>query len=120
MARKIKKGVIRIIMSKQKEYLWDILKVNKDFKCSDIDSAYNKIENKTSEVTLAWKILRDEYYSEVYKKYLDIDIVVKAGFIIDKLQDIDYYNLNLLTTPVSKLIDKEKAKKCCSIVNRRI
>ena len=108
MARKIKKGVIRIIMSKQKEYLWNILKANKDFKCSDIDSAYNKIENKTSEVTLAWKILRDEYYSEVYKKYLDIDIVVKAGFIIDKLQDMDYYNLNLLTTPVSKLIGREK------------
>lgn len=99
-------------MSKQKKYLWDILNLDKNFKCADVDTAYSKIENKTDEVKLAWKILRDEYYSEVYKKYLSIDIVIKAGFILDSidLEDIDYYNLNFLTTPVSKIIENMKDK----------
>ena len=72
-------------MSEQKEYLWDILNLDKNFKCADVDIAYSKIENKTDEVKLAWKILRDEYYSEIYKKYLSIDIVIKAGFILDNI-----------------------------------
>ena len=99
-------------MSEQKEYLWDILNLDKNFKCADVDIAYSKIENKTDEVKLAWKILRDEYYSEIYKKYLSIDIVIKAGFILDNidLEDIDYYNLNFLTTPVSKIIENMKDK----------
>lgn len=49
------------------EYLWNILNLDKNFKCADVDIAYSKIENKTEEAKLAWKILRDEYYSEVYK-----------------------------------------------------
>lgn len=97
-----------------KKYLWELLNLDKDFKCADVDSAYNKIENKTDEKKLAWKILRDKYYSEVYKKYLNIDTVIKAGFILDNLEqkDLNYYNLSLLTTPVSKLIGfKEKKEK---------
>lgn len=88
-----------------KQYLWDILKLDPNFKCDDVDIAYSKIENKNDEAKLAWKILRDEYYSEVYKKYLSIDTVIKAGFILDNLdlEDSNYYNLDLLTTPVSKL-----------------
>ena len=77
MVKKVKKGAE---MSEQ-QYLWDILNLDKNFKCADVDSAYSRIENKTDEVKLAWKILRDEYYSEVYKKYLNIDTVIKAGFI---------------------------------------
>lgn len=97
-----------------KKYLWELLNLDKDFKCADVDIAYNKIENKTDETKLAWKILRDKYYSEVYKKYLNIDTVIKAGFILDNLEqkDLNYYNLSLLTTPVSKLIGfKEKKEK---------
>lgn len=99
-------------MNKQKEYLWEILNLDKDFKCADVDIAYSKIENKTDKEKLAWKILRDEYYSEVYKKYLSIDIVVRAGFILDSidLEDINYYKLNLLTTPVSKIIENMEDK----------
>lgn len=98
-------------MSKQ-EYLWNRLNLDKNFKCAEVDEAYNKIENKTEEVKIAWKILRDEYYSEVYKKYLDIETVIKAGFFLDKLEleDMDFYNLNLLTTPVGKIIENMKNK----------
>lgn len=59
------------------------------------------------------KILKDKYYSEVYKKYLDIDTVIKAGFILDNFDlDEEFYNLEFLTTPVSKIIenlDKNKS-----------
>lgn len=99
---------------KDKKYLWELLDLDKDFKCADVDSAYSKIGNKTDETKLAWKVLRDNYYSEVYKKYLNIDTVIKAGFILDNLElkDLNYYNLSLLTTPVSKLIGfKEKKEK---------
>lgn len=98
-------------MSRQ-EYLWNELNLNQNFKCADVDIAYSKIKNKTNEVKLAWKILRDKYYSEVYKKYLNIETVVKAGFILDslELEDMDYYNLNLLTTPVSKIIENMEGK----------
>ena len=52
------------------------------------------------------KILKDEYYSEVYKKYLNIDTVIKAGFILDDFElDEEFYNLDFLTTPVSKIIE---------------
>ena len=100
---------------KNNKYLWEILNLDKNFKCSEVDIAYSKIENKTEEVKRAWKILRDEYYSEVYKKYLDIDTVIKAGFILDnlELEEMDYYNLDFLTTPVSKIIkniDKSNPK----------
>ena len=100
-------------MNKQEEYLWKILNLDKDFKCADVDIAYSRIENKTNKVKLAWKVLRDEYYSEVYKKYLNIDTVIKAGFILDslELEDLNYYNLSLLTTPVSKLIDFKEQKE---------
>lgn len=59
------------------------------------------------------KILKDEYYRKVYKKYSDIETVIKAGFIYDKLdQDsLNYNNLSLLTTPVSKLKDFSDEEK---------
>lgn len=59
------------------------------------------------------KILKDKYYSEVYKKYLNIDTVIKAGFILDDFDlDEEFYNLDFLSTPVSKIInnlDKTKS-----------
>lgn len=99
-------------MDKQEEYLWNALNLDENFKCEDVDIAYSKIKNKTKEARLAWKVLRDKYYSEVYKKYLSIDTVIKAGFILDsiELEDINYYNLNFLTTPVSKIIENMKDK----------
>ena len=96
------------------KYLWDMLNLNSDFNYKDVDLAYRNIYVKNDDVKLAWKILRDKYYSEVYKKYLDIDIVEKAGFIKDSLnlEEIDYYNIDLLTTPVSKILDNMNDKDC--------
>lgn len=69
---------------------------NKDL----IDNAY---KNNPSE-RLAWKILRDKYFFEIYKKYLSISYVMKAGFFDDDINDCDdIYNINILTTPFNKL-----------------
>jgi cytidyltransferase-like protein len=100
-------------MSNKKIYLWDILKLNSDFDYKDVDEAYRKLDNKTQDAKLAWKVLRDKYYSDVYKKYLCIDKVNQAGFILDNIdiEDIDYYNLDLLSTPVGKILDNMQERK---------
>ena len=46
----------------------------------DVDLAYRNIAIKSDEVKLAWKILRDKYYSEVYRK-LYSEIQELATFI---------------------------------------
>lgn len=38
------------------KYLWNLLNLDENFKCSEVDNAYSKIENKNDEVKLAWKL----------------------------------------------------------------
>ena len=85
--------------------LWEELKLDKNFKYIDVDVAYKNLKNKTPRATFAWKVLRDKYYSEVYREYKDEDLLIKAGFVPDPftLEEIDYYNIDLLTTPFDKL-----------------
>ena len=85
--------------------LWEELKLDKNFKYIDVDVAYKNLKNKTPRATFAWKVLRDKYYSEVYREYKDEDLLIKAGFVSDPftLEEIDYYNIDLLTTPFDKL-----------------
>lgn len=85
--------------------LWEELKLDKNFKYIDVDVAYKNLKNKTPRAIFAWKVLRDKYYSEVYREYKDEDLLIKAGFVPDPftLEEIDYYNIDLLTTPFDKL-----------------
>lgn len=85
--------------------LWEELGLDENFRCSEIDDVYRKIRNKTPRVKKAWKVLRDNYYSEVYREYKSEEVLDRAGFIFDTLElnDMDYYNINLLTTPFDKL-----------------
>ncbi len=53
------------------------------------------------------KIENDRFYSKLYDKYHDYDLLVDAGFIDSKVEAKDFYNLNLLTTPVGKLLNKQ-------------
>lgn len=96
-----------------KKLLWEELNLDENIKYSDADIAYKKIKNKTQRVTFAWKVLRDKYYLEVYKKYKDESLLTKAGFFEDSLslEEIDYYNINLLTTPFDKLKENVKDLK---------
>lgn len=85
--------------------LWEELKLDKNFKYTDVDVAYKNLKNKTPRATFAWKVLRDKYYSEIYREYKDENLLIKAGFVPDPftLEEIDYYNIDLLTTPFDKL-----------------
>ena len=85
--------------------LWEELNLDEKFIYSNVDVAYGTIKNKTPRTTFAWKVLRDKYYSEIYREYKDEDLLVRAGFVLDSfaLEEIDYYNINLLTTPFDKL-----------------
>jgi Nicotinic acid mononucleotide adenylyltransferase len=100
-------------MNNENVNIFDVLKVNEDFNYQDIDMSYEQIDNKSPEVKFAWKVLRDKYYSKVYKKYSDIDKVIAAGFIVDKLElkDMDYYNLDFLTTPTGKILNNFQNKE---------
>lgn len=93
-----------------KKLLWEELMLDVNFKYTDVDAAYKNLKNKTPRATFAWKVLRDKYYSEIYKEYKDENLLIKAGFIQDSLtlDEIDYYNINLITTPFDKI--KENVK----------
>lgn len=88
-----------------KKKLWEELNLNENFSYSDVDNAYKQLKNKTPRSTFAWKVLRDKYYSEIYREYVDEDLLVRAGFVPDSftLDEINYYNIDLLTTPFNKL-----------------
>lgn len=98
--------------------LWNYLNINKDFNYFEIDNIYRNINNKNKNTYLAWKILRDRFYSKVYKKYESIDMCYKAGFIDDNIdiENIDFYNLQLLTTPYGKLFNNLENNDKTSIV----
>lgn len=85
--------------------LWEELDLDENFNYKNVDEAYKNIENKTPRTTYAWKVLRDKYYSEIYREYKNEDLLVRAGFVPDPftLDEIDFYNINLLTTPFDKL-----------------
>lgn len=91
--------------------LWEELNLDENFNYKNVDEAYKNIKNKTPRTTFAWKVLRDKYYSEIYREYKNEDLLVRAGFVPDPftLEEIDFYNIDLLTTPFDKLksnIDK--------------
>ena len=95
-----------------KKMLWDELGLTKDFQYKNVDNAYLSLKNKTPRARFAWKVLRDKYYSEVYRKYQDEELLVKAGFFEDDISefDLDFEKLNLLTTPFDKI--KKDLKSC--------
>ena len=68
-----------------KKMLWDELGLTKDFQYKNIDNAYLCLKSKTPRARFAWKVLRDKYYSEIYRKYQDEELLVKAGFFEDDI-----------------------------------
>lgn len=96
---------------KNKKLLWEVLGLAENFGCLQVDDAYKKCK-KNKQTYLAWKVLRDPFYADVYKKTKSVEKCIDAGFILDSisLENIDYYKLDLLTTPVCKILDNIKQK----------
>lgn len=91
--------------------LYNLLNIKNTTDVNSIDAIYNNIKNKTTDIEFAWKVLRDEYYNLIYKKYNDTDLLFKSGFIKDTLTPeqinfIDSYSATLPITPYNKLLGK--------------
>ena len=62
--------------------LWDYLKLDESCTTLDAEKAYYSLP-KTPNTKLAWKVLRDRYYADVYKTHQYLKLVEAAGFFID-------------------------------------
>lgn len=97
-----------------KNNLWKILGVAPGSSKQKVDSVYrNKKSLKDDKkVRLAWKILRDPYYSLAYDQYQSVEIIKQAGFFDDgrglENDDINAPDLSWFTTPVQKIINNLK------------
>ncbi|MBE7074552.1 MAG: hypothetical protein E7376_01020 [Clostridiales bacterium] len=96
------------------KFLWNELNLNSSCTTDEVNEAYKSLQYKNENATLAWKVLSDKYYKDVYKTHKDMKYVYEAGFFVDKYEceKENYYNLNLLTTPVGKLLNNLKDKTC--------
>lgn len=91
--------------------LWEQLKLPKNATREEIDASYQSITHQTPQTRLAWKVLRDDFYRDIYAKYEDLSIVERAGFLEDnfKLQDIArLQDITFLTTPLPVTKDLPK------------
>lgn len=87
--------------------LWEYLTLNKTCSTAEADDAYLLLAKKTRQARLAWKVLRDPFYSKLYKQTQNVLLLKSAGFFCDTLKpnQTNYYNLNFLTTPIGKLLN---------------
>ena len=86
-----------------KKTLWEQLGIPKNATREEIDASYQAITHSTYQTRLAWKVLRDDFYRDIYVKYEDLSIVERAGFLEDnfELQDIArLQDITFLTTPL--------------------
>ncbi len=75
-----------------------------------IDQQYLKLHKKNQldkqQLRIAWRILRDKYYSSAYKVYKSLPRIIEAGFFDDELEFnavTQLHNTDLLTTPLHKI-----------------
>lgn len=85
-----------------KKTLWEQICVPKNATRQHIDKTYFSLQHNPA-TRLAWKVLRDDFYRDIYAKYEDLAIVEKAGFLEDnfELQDISLLqDITFRTTPL--------------------
>ena len=93
--------------------LYVALGVGSDVTPREADRAYRDVLNKTLEYEqvphLAWKVLRDPWYAELYKNHRSLEYLYEAGFFVDKitLEDVNQleFTPGLATTPFHKILN---------------
>ena len=94
-----------------KKTLWEQLGVPKNATRQQIDKAYLSAAQHNPATRLTWKVLRNDFYRDIYSKYEDLTILKQAGFLEDnfKLQDIArLQDITFLTTPLPLIKDLPK------------
>lgn len=88
--------------------LWDFLGLSEDSTIEEVVSSYNALtdeQKRDGHIRVAWKVLRDPFYRDVYRKYQSIHSVNCAGFFVDQYDDELPYHTEFLTTPFDKIVD---------------
>lgn len=88
------------------------LHVSKNSSREDVDRAYHNLLKKNAEYDqithLAWKVLRDPFYAELYRNAKPLEYLYEAGFFVDKILPTDAHRLDFLpgflTTPFHKIL----------------
>jgi nicotinic acid mononucleotide adenylyltransferase len=86
--------------------LWDLLQI-KDKNCEQslIDKLFIQ-STQTKECRLAWRILRDPFYRDLYNQWGSVDKVISAGFFDNMLSFEEVtkeHPTSWLTTPIQKI-----------------
>jgi nicotinic acid mononucleotide adenylyltransferase len=108
-------------IKKDKTPLWSYLGIDKNFPCKNIDKIYSSNGLRDKQAQLAWKILRDKYFSSEYKKNKSTERIFESGFFDDEL-NIDFFKeINYLwpKTPLYKInnnLNKVVGKKKCAVL----
>lgn len=91
--------------------LWNALGLKRDFLASEVDAAFLS-RNQGELETIAWNVLRDPYYSELYREYPSSALLKRAGFfraVPDPKKYILESNNNsgllFYSTPVGKIVN---------------
>lgn len=94
--------------------LWEYLGVSQEATKEEVDLAFRELSkgNPTKEQITAWKVLRDRYYSKVYKKYENMELLEKAGFFEDTLgiNEVDQYYLEVISAELNKVYENYKKR----------
>lgn len=88
--------------------LWDILGLSEDSTIEDVVRRYNALtddQKRDDHIRVAWKVLRDPYYRDVYKIYRSVKSLECAGFFVDGYEGEVPYHTEFLTTPFDKIVD---------------
>lgn len=104
--------------------IWTIFGIEKDcnYNRKEIDTLFNNFlmnnkvnENNYKEFYFSWKLLKDNYYLNCYKKYKSIKLLYESGFFIDQYEIDDTClneDNNWLSTPINKIkISKNEKEK---------
>lgn len=92
--------------------LYGALQLSENSSREEVDRAYGELMKKNSEYDeithLAWKVLRDPFYSELYKDKKSLAYLYEAGFFVDKIPPKDVNRLifkpGFFTTPFHKIL----------------
>ena len=118
---------------KDSDNLWELFGLQPNSERQEIDNAYLNLRSShkynNAELRLAWKILRDPYFSHTYSDYESIRKVLEAGFFDDGVplehMKNSHEELWWVTTPVEKIRaridsltkkDKVKIKKNGAVI----
>ena len=106
------------IVNVAKSTFFDLLAVKPGASRKEVDHAYALIVqnfgelNISEEIRIAWKVLRDPYYSKLYAKTANLESLIEAGWFDDGANLLETLKVkdatNFLMTPIHKIRDNIK------------